>query len=435
MELKGTEEEKDKRGSEKDMASLRRRLQQKLMEEIESRKSVSDEELWELIDRAVLEAGQAEYIPLKEKKDLRIRLFDSFRRLGILQELIDDRQVTEIMVNGHEKVFIERGGRTMLWEKSFDSREQLEDMIQQIVGRVNRMVNVSNPVVDARLEDGSRVHVVLPPIALDGPAVTIRKFPEPITMEKLIGYGSITEEAAGFLRILVQSGYNIFISGGTNSGKSTFLNALSAFIPQEERVITIEDSAELKIQQVDNLVRMEARNANSEGEGQVTIRDLIRAALRMNPSRIIVGEVRSGEAFDLLTAFNTGHSGMGTGHANSPQDMLSRLESMVLMAADLPLPAIRTQICAAIDILVHLGRLRDRSRRVLAIAEIAGMDRGEIRLNPLFAFREKGEDKLHEQGKSAGEARTRALEAVEGRLEAVGSLIRREKLWAAGFRL
>ncbi len=435
MELKGTEEEKDKRGSEKDMASLRRRLQQKLMEEIESRKSVSDEELWELIDRAVLEAGQAEYIPLKEKKDLRIRLFDSFRRLGILQELIDDRQVTEIMVNGHEKVFIERGGRTMLWEKSFDSREQLEDMIQQIVGRVNRMVNVSNPVVDARLEDGSRVHVVLPPIALDGPAVTIRKFPEPITMEKLIGYGSITEEAAGFLRILVQSGYNIFISGGTNSGKSTFLNALSAFIPQEERVITIEDSAELKIQQVDNLVRMEARNANSEGEGQVTIRDLIRAALRMNPSRIIVGEVRSGEAFDLLTAFNTGHSGMGTGHANSPQDMLSRLESMVLMAADLPLPAIRTQICAAIDILVHLGRLRDRSRRVLAIAEIAGMDRGEIRLNPLFAFREKGEDKLHEQEKSAGEARTRVLEAVEGRLEAVGSLIRREKLWAAGFRL
>ncbi len=435
MELKGTEGEKDKRGSEKDMASLRRRLQQKLMEEIESRKSVSDEELWELIDRAVLEAGQAEYIPLKEKKDLRIRLFDSFRRLGILQELIDDRQVTEIMVNGHEKVFIERGGRTMLWEKSFDSREQLEDMIQQIVGRVNRMVNVSNPVVDARLEDGSRVHVVLPPIALDGPAVTIRKFPEPITMEKLIGYGSITEEAAGFLRILVQSGYNIFISGGTNSGKSTFLNALSAFIPQEERVITIEDSAELKIQQVDNLVRMEARNANSEGEGQVTIRDLIRAALRMNPSRIIVGEVRSGEAFDLLTAFNTGHSGMGTGHANSPQDMLSRLESMVLMAADLPLPAIRTQICAAIDILVHLGRLRDRSRRVLAIAEIAGMDRGEIRLNPLFAFREKGEDKLHEQGKSAGEARTRVLEAVEGRLEAVGSLIRREKLWAAGFRL
>ncbi len=461
-------------------ASLRRRLQLRLMEEIESRKSVTDQELWEMIDQAVLEAGQAEYIPLKQKMDLRIRLFDTFRRLGILQELVDDRQVTEIMVNGREKIFIERNGRTMLWGKSFDSEEQLEDMIQQIVSRVNRMVNVSNPIVDARLEDGSRVHVVLPPIALDGPAVTIRKFPEPITMEKLIHYGSITVEAAEFLQVLVQSGYNIFISGGTNSGKSTFLNALSAFIPQEERVITIEDSAELKIQQVDNLVRLEARNANSEGEGEVTIRDLIRAALRMNPSRIIVGEVRSGEAFDLLTAFNTGHSGMGTGHANSPQDMLSRLESMVLMAAELPLPAIRTQICAAIDILVHLGRLRDRSRRVLSIAEIVGMEQGEIRLNPLFAFREKGEEEHREEkddeaangrstadrqrsgtAKGAG-ARSRrgniadgwqlsaakenrragcgaggtdGHKPVEGCLEQVGSLLRREKLWAAGLQL
>lgn len=461
-------------------ASLRRRLQLRLMEEIESRKSVTDQELWEMIDQAVLEAGQAEYIPLKQKMDLRIRLFDTFRRLGILQELVDDRQVTEIMVNGREKIFIERNGRTMLWGKSFDSEEQLEDMIQQIVSRVNRMVNVSNPIVDARLEDGSRVHVVLPPIALDGPAVTIRKFPEPITMEKLIHYGSITVEAAEFLQVLVQSGYNIFISGGTNSGKSTFLNALSAFIPQEERVITIEDSAELKIQQVDNLVRLEARNANSEGEGEVTIRDLIRAALRMNPSRIIVGEVRSGEAFDLLTAFNTGHSGMGTGHANSPQDMLSRLESMVLMAAELPLPAIRTQICAAIDILVHLGRLRDRSRRVLSIAEIVGMEQGEIRLNPLFSFREKGEEEHREEkddeaanGRSTadrqrsgtakeagarsrggniadswqlsaakenrragqGAGRTDGHKPVEGCLEQVGSLLRREKLWAAGLQL
>lgn len=461
-------------------ASLRRRLQLRLMEEIESRKSVTDQELWEMIDQAVLETGQVEYIPLKQKMDLRIRLFDTFRRLGILQELVDDRQVTEIMVNGREKIFIERNGRTMLWGKSFDSEEQLEDMIQQIVSRVNRMVNVSNPIVDARLEDGSRVHVVLPPIALDGPAVTIRKFPEPITMEKLIHYGSITVEAAEFLQVLVQSGYNIFISGGTNSGKSTFLNALSAFIPQEERVITIEDSAELKIQQVDNLVRLEARNANSEGEGEVTIRDLIRAALRMNPSRIIVGEVRSGEAFDLLTAFNTGHSGMGTGHANSPQDMLSRLESMVLMAAELPLPAIRTQICAAIDILVHLGRLRDRNRRVLSIAEIVGMEQGEIRLNPLFVFREKGEEEHREEkGDEAANGRSTAdrqrsgsakeagarsrrenmadswqLSAakenrragrgaggtdghkpVEGCLEQVGSLLRREKLWAAGLQL
>lgn len=254
------------------------------------------------------------------------------------------------------------------------------------------MVNVSSPIVDARLEDGSRVHVVLPPISLDGPAVTIRKFPEPITIKKLIQYQSITEEAAEFLRLLVISGYNIFISGGTNSGKSTFLNALSAFIPEDERVITIEDSAELQIQQVPNLVRLETRNANSEGEGAVTIRDLIRAALRMNPSRIIVGEVRSGEAFDLLTAFNTGHSGMGTGHANSPKDMLSRLESMVLMAAELPLMAIRSQISAAIDIIVQLGRLRDKSRRVLEIVELKGMEQGEILLNPLYVFQEKPQE-------------------------------------------
>lgn len=428
--------------------SLRRKLETRLMKEIESRKSISDEELWDMIDRAVQEAGQEEYIPLKQKVDLRTRLFDAFRRLGILQELVDDRQVTEIMVNGHDKIFIERGGRTFLWGRSFDSDEQLEDMIQQIVSRINRMVNVSSPIVDARLEDGSRVHVVLPPVALDGPAVTIRKFPEPITMEKLIRYRSITPEAARFLQTLVEAGYNIFISGGTNSGKSTFLNALSAFIPREERVITIEDSAELKIQQVENLVRLEARNANSEGEGEITIRELIRAALRMNPSRIIVGEVRSGEAFDLLTAFNTGHSGMGTGHANSPRDMLSRLESMVLMAADLPLPAIRTQICAAIDILVHLGRLRDRSRRVLSIAEIVGMADGEIRLNPLFAFREKrkepqderetgkGRQGRREGGAGAGkEAGDGSPEPVEGSLEAVGSLVRQEKLWAAGLQL
>ena len=334
---RGYKEDEQPNEQGENQTPLRRRIQKRIMEEIENRRSITDEELWEIIDREVMEAGKAEFVPLKEKLDLRTRLFDSFCRLGILQELVDDSQVTEIMVNGREKIFIERKGRVVLWDKCFDNEEQLEDMIQQIVSRVNRMVNVSSPIVDARLEDGSRVHVVLPPIALDGPAVTIRKFPEPITIEKLIQYQSITEEAAGFLKILVASGYNILISGGTNSGKSTFLNALSAFIPEDERVITIEDSAELQIQQVANLVRMESRNANGEGEGAITIRDLIKAALRMNPSRIIVGEVRGGEAFDLLTAFNTGHSGMGTGHANSPYDMLSRLESMVLMAAELPL--------------------------------------------------------------------------------------------------
>ena len=267
--------------------SFRQQIQKKIMEEIERQRTISDEELRDLIDQEIKEFGEKEFVPLKEKLDLRKRLFDSFCRLGILQELVDDDQVTEIMVNGREKIFIEKKGKEILWDKCFDSEEQLEDLIQQIVSRVNRMVNVSSPIVDARLEDGSRVHVVLPPISLDGPAVTIRKFPEPITIKKLIQYQSITEEAAEFLRLLVISGYNIFISGGTNSGKSTFLNALSAFIPEDERVITIEDSAELQIQQVPNLVRLETRNANSEGEGAVTIRDLIRAALRMNPSRII----------------------------------------------------------------------------------------------------------------------------------------------------
>lgn len=439
--------------------SLQRMIQTRIMEEIESRRSLTDEELWELIDREILESGNKGFVPLREKMELRTRLFDSFRRLGILQELVDDRQVTEIMVNGREKIFIERGGKAALWDRCFDSEEQLEDMIQQIVSRVNRIVNVSSPIVDARLEDGSRVHVVLPPIALDGPAVTIRKFPDPITLEKLIRCQSLTEEAAEFLKVLVGSGYNIFISGGTNSGKSTFLNALSAFIPEEERVITIEDSAELQIQQVPNLVRLESRNANGEGEGAVTIRDLIKAALRMNPDRIIVGEVRAGEAFDLLTAFNTGHSGMGTGHANSPRDMLSRLESMVLMAAELPLAAIRSQICAAIDIIVQLGRLRDRSRRVLEIVEIVGMDQGEILLNPLFAFLESrseeegpgekekvwekemgsatweggGQDRrASRKGKKCFRKRQ---EKVEGRLVAVGQLTRKEKLWAAGYGL
>lgn len=434
-------DEKQEQGEETDSTlSWRRRMQKKIMQEIENRKSISDEELWEIIDREVLELGNQEFVPLKEKVELRTRLFDSFRRLGILQELVDDSQVTEIMVNGKEHIFIERDGQVILWDRCFDSEEQLEDLIQQIVSRVNRMVNVSSPIVDARLEDGSRVHVVLPPIALDGPAVTIRKFPEPITIEKLIQYQSITQEAAQFLNLLVIAGYNIFISGGTNSGKSTFLNALSAFIPQEERVITIEDSAELQIQQVPNLIRLETRNANSEGEGEVTIRDLIRAALRMNPSRIIVGEVRSGEAFDLLTAFNTGHSGMGTGHANNPYDMLSRLESMVLMAAELPLAAIRSQICAAIDIIVQLGRLRDRSRRVLSIVEISGLHGGEIQLNPLFQFQEGVKIDEMAKGNREGGRRTdstsrKKAEKVEGGLVLVGQLTRKEKLWAAGYQL
>ncbi len=403
---------------------IRKLLREEIMAELNEQSQISDEELYELIDRKILEYGQSRFLPLKEKLKLRGGLFDAFRRLGVLQELVDNPEVTEIMVNGAGRIFIEKNGRMELWEKCFENSEQLEDMIQQIVSRVNRTVNVSRPIADARLEDGSRVHIVLPPISLDGPAVTIRKFPEPITMEKLIKYQSLTTEAAGFLKKLVAGGYNIFISGGTNSGKSTFLNALSAFIPEDERLVTIEDSAELQIRHVPNIVRLETREANSEGEGAVSIADLIRAALRMNPSRIIVGEVRGREALDMISAMNTGHDGsLSTGHGNSPKDMVSRLETMMLMGAELPLPAVRSQIASALDILVHLGRLRDRSRRVLSIVEVAGIEAGEIRLNPLFEFQEENEGAVG------------ASQTVCGELKKVGTLEHREKLKAAGIML
>ena len=383
----------------------------RIMEELTESRDMDDEQLLERIDTAIRDMGQGIYLPLKERIWLRGSLYDSFRRLDILQELVDDKTVSEIMVNGAGKIFIERNGKTQAWERRFEKPEQLEDIIQQIVGRVNRVVNVSSPIVDARLEDGSRVHIVLPPVSLNGPVVTIRKFPEPITMEKLIRFGAVTEEAAGFLKELVGAGYNIFISGGTNSGKTTFLNALSSFIPPQERVITIEDSAELQITQVPNLVRLETRNANTEGEGEITMSQLIRASLRMNPTRIIVGEVRGRETLDMLQAMNTGHDGsLSTGHGNSARDMLSRLETMVLMAAELPLPAIRSQIASALDIMVHLGRLRDGSRKVLSIAEIGGCTDGEVEMESLYEYDRK-----------------------TGRLEAKGLLKNREKLGAAGY--
>lgn len=401
----------------------RRRLREEIMRELDEQQQVTDEELYAIIDKRLMEYGQGEFLPLKEKIELRCRLFDSFRRLGALQELVDDKDVSEIMVNGADRVFVERNGRMELWGKTFDSQEQLEDTIQQIVSRVNRTVNVSRPIADARLSDGSRVHVVLPPIALEGPAVTIRKFPEPITMERLLKLGSVTKEAATFLKCIVEAGYNIFISGGTNSGKSTFLNALSAYIPRDERIVTIEDSAELQITHIPNLVRLETRNANGEGDGEITIGDLIKASLRMNPSRIIIGEVRGKEALDMISAMNTGHDGsLSTGHGNSPKDMLSRLETMVLMGADIPLPAVRSQVAAAIDILIHLGRLRDKSRRVLSIVEVAGYEAGEIRLNPLYRFEESHENK--DAGKS-----------VQGSLKRVGSLENTEKLENAGIEI
>lgn len=391
---------------------VREQLRQKLREELNERREVTDEELYEMIDGCIMEQRRIAYLPLKEKVQLRTGLFNFFRRLDVLQQAMDNPEITEVMINGMEHVFVEEGGRVKPWDYEFESAEQLEDMIQQIVSRVNRVVNVSSPIVDARMHDGSRVHVVLPPIALDGPAVTIRKFPRAYTMDSLIETATVTAEAALLLKKLVQAGYNMFISGGTNSGKTTFLNALSAYIPGEERVITIEDSAELQIQHVQNLVRLETRNANAEGEGVIGIGDLIRASLRMNPDRIIVGEVRGKEALELLNAYNTGHDGgLSSGHGNSPKDMLARLETMVLMGAELPLQAIRCQIASAFDIMIHLGRLKDKSRKVLWITEVGECEEGEIKLNVLYRFEETKE---------------------KGTLKKVGELKNRDKLWAAG---
>ena len=380
---------------------------------------LEDEELQEMIDAAVAGEAERSYLPLKSRLRLKKELFDSFRRLDILQELVDDPDITEIMVNGKDHIFIEKKGRLSRWDKAFDSAEQLEDLIQQIVSRVNRTVNLSSPIADARLEDGSRVHVVLAPVAVDGPVLTIRKFPEPVTMDKLIRLGSISREAAVFLRTAVRAGYNIFVSGGTGSGKTTFLNALSEFIPEDERVITIEDSAELQIRHVPNLVRLETRVENRDGSREISMRDLIRASLRMRPDRILVGEVRGAEALEMLQAMNTGHDGsISTGHGNSPRDMVTRLETMVLMAGGPPLAGGRSQTPSALELMVHLGRMRDKSRKVLEIAEVIGCENGEVRLEPLFTFREK-------------QARDRQW--VEGSLEKVGELRNREKLRAGGF--
>lgn len=359
---------------------------------------MEDQEIYRQIDDLILEETRNRYVSLRRKEALRTELFNSIRKLDILQELIDDDSVTEIMVNGTEGIFLERNGRLLCWEKKITSKEKLEDMVQQIAGRCNRIVNESVPVADARLSDGSRVSLVLPPVALNGPVITIRRFPKnPIHMDRLVELGAVTIEAAAFLRTLVRSGYNIFISGGTGSGKTTFLNALSDFIPKEERIITIEDNAELQIQGAENLVRLEARQANTEGKNSVTIRDLIKASLRMRPDRIVVGEVRGEEALDMIQSMNTGHDGsLSTGHANSPRDMLSRLETMILMAMELPLSAIRRQIASAVDILIHLGRMRDRSRKVMEIVEITGYDRasGEITERTLFQLEETKEQPM-----------------------------------------
>lgn len=399
-------------------ADLKDELQDIVLEEMDLSRDASDEEIYETIDRVLIEKGKNRYISLKDKREMRKEIYNSIRKLDVLQDLIDDPQITEIMVNGANKIFVEKNGTIYPRELRFSSEAKLGNIIQQMVSGSNRIINEANPIVDARLLDGSRINIVLPPVAIDGAMVTIRKFPnKPITMEQLLEYESISEEAAGLLKHLVMGGYNIFISGGTGSGKTTFLNVLSNYIPSHERIITIEDSAELQIRNVPNLVRMEVRKANTEGLNEITIRDLIKTALRQRPDRIIVGEIRDGAAFDMLQAFNTGHDGsLSTGHANSPKDMLSRLESLVLMGADIPLLSVQKQIASAIDIIVHLGRLRDRSRRVLEITEVVGFEGRDIKLNPLYKFEEEGEAKGR----------------VIGSLQKVNKLLHRDKLTRAG---
>lgn len=384
---------------------------------------ISDEELAERIDQIVADRLKDIYCPIETKVSISQQVYSSIRGFGLLDSIISDDSITEVMINGPEKIFIEKKGRLTRLDKKFESQRKLEDVIQRIVGLAGREVNQANPICDTRLPDGSRVNVVLPPIALCGPTITIRKFSkEPMTINKLIEYGSITQEIADKLELLVKAKYNIFISGGTGSGKTTFLNALSNFIPKDERIITIEDSAELQITGIDNLVSLETRNANASGAGQVTIRDLIKSSLRMRPERIIVGECRGGEALDMLQAMNTGHDGsLSTGHANSTEDMLSRLETMVLQGADgLPIEAIKQQIASAVDIIIHLSRLRDKSRKTMAITEVVGIKNGEIELNPLYEFKED-------------EAST--MDKVSGRLVRTGNPLKNDyKLKLSGIK-
>lgn len=368
------------------MDHMSEQLKVKLLQQLPEKDTVSDERLLQYIDSLIQEEGKKFHFSLNQKLQYRRDIFYAIRGLDIIQELLNDSSITEIMINGHQNIFIEQYGKIRKYEKCFSSEERLNEIIQKMVSSVNRVVNETTPVVDARLSDGSRIHVVLPPVSLIGPVVTIRKFPEQFTIQQLIEKQSISEECAVFLQQIVKSRYNIFISGGTGAGKTTFLNALSEFIPKTERIITVEDSAELQLN-IPNMVRLEARNRNMEGKNEIRIRNLIWAALRMRPDRIIVGEVRAEEAIDMLQAMNTGHDGsISTGHANSPKDMLTRLEMMVLMGAEIPLTAVKSQIASAIDILIHLERLGDGNRKVVSVEEVLGYYNGEICIQPLFSY-------------------------------------------------
>ncbi len=383
---------------------------------------IEDQELEEKIEDIVAQRIGDRYCSIDQRVSIVQQVYSSIRGFGLLDSIISDDTITEVMINGPENIFIEQKGRLFKLDKQFESQRRLEDVIQRIVGLAGREVNQANPICDTRLPDGSRVNVVLPPIALCGPTVTIRKFSKtPMTIEKLIQYGSITQEIANKLELLVKAKYNIFISGGTGSGKTTFLNALSNYIPKDERVITIEDSAELQIEGVDNLVSLETRNANASGAGQITIRDLIKSSLRMRPERIIVGECRGGEALDMLQAMNTGHDGsLSTGHANSTEDMLSRLETMVLQgAAGLPLEAIRQQIASAVDIIIHLSRLRDKSRKTMEITEVVGYENGKVKLNPLYVFEEDENSTLEKVSGSLNRTKNKMINDYKLRLSGI----------------
>lgn len=400
------------------MINFEEKIRKEVMESIDLSVDVSDEEILKLIRSKIIELAKMQPISLSERKKIEGHVFNSLRKLDVLEDLLKDEEITEIMINGPKNIFVEKNGRVEKSKEQFSSEEKLNDVIQSIVASTNKIVNESNPIVDTRLSDGSRINIVLPPAAVDYSILSIRKFPkEQMTMERLKSYGSISDEQIELLKKLVISGYNIFVSGGTGSGKTSFLNALGEFIPTDERVITIEDSAELQLKNVENIVRLEARNANLEGNNEITIRDLLKSSLRMRPDRIVVGECRGAEALEMLQAFNTGHDGsLSTGHSNSCKDMLSRLETMVLMGAEIPISAIRQQIASGIDIIVQLGRLRDKSRKLIEITEVLDLEQDEIKLNPLYRFKE--------------------LEEVNGRIigqwEKVGDLKRKDKLAASG---
>ena len=408
----------------KEVVQWKKELKEKVLHKIDYGREMTDTEVEDIIDEVMLQEEFSRVCPVSMRQRIRKELFDSMRRLDILQMFVDDPSITEIMINGKDCLFVEREGRLEEMNLKFESTEKLKQVIQQIVAGCNRVVNEASPIVDARLENGARVNIVMNPVALDGPAVTIRRFPEkPITMEELIRRHSLSKEASSFLQMLVQARYNIFISGGTGSGKTTMLNVLSGYVPGTERVITIEDNAELQLQGIRNLVRLEVRNSNVEGCREISIRDLIKTSLRMRPDRILVGEVRGAEAVDMIQAMNTGHEGsMSTGHANSARDMLARLENMILMGMEIPLQAIRQQIASGIDIIIHLGRLRDRSRRVLEIVELVGCEEDKYVLNPLYMFEETDNDDMD------------VCDGVVGELQKKGELVHDKKLQMAGIR-